>query len=94
MTEFLLGSALAVLATTAVALVRVLLGRSDAQRMLAAQLLGTGGVAALLLFGIATGTRAAVDVGLVLALLAAFAGIAFVKKGSLREAPGDATDER
>ena len=47
--------------------------------MMAAQLLGTGGVGALLLFGAATGASAAVDVALILALLAAFASIGFVK---------------
>jgi multicomponent Na+:H+ antiporter subunit F len=50
--------------------------------MMAAQLLGTGGIAAVLLLGAATGERAAVDVALTLALLAAFAAFAFVKARS------------
>ena len=58
---------------------RVLRGPGDADRMMAAQLLGSGGVRALLLFGAATGDSAVVDVALTLALLAAFASIAFVK---------------
>jgi multicomponent Na+:H+ antiporter subunit F len=87
MFDFLLAAAVLVLATVALGLLRILRGRGDAKRMMAAQLLGTGGVAALLLFGTATGTRGAVDVALTLALLAAFASIAFVKKGTLLELP-------
>ena len=57
----------------------MLRGPADADRMMAAQLLGTGGIAAVLLLGAATGEAAAVDVALTLALLAAFASFAFVK---------------
>ena len=49
MAEFLLGAAVFVLATVALGLARVLRGPGDADRMMAAQLLGTGGVAVLLL---------------------------------------------
>ena len=58
--------------------------------MMAVQLIGTGGIAALLLLGMVTGVPAAVDVALTVALLAAFASIAFVKKGSaiIGESPG------
>jgi len=49
--------------------------------MMAAQLLGTGGIAALLLLGAASGVDAIVDVALTLALLAAFATIAFREGG-------------
>jgi multicomponent Na+:H+ antiporter subunit F len=49
--------------------------------MMATQLIGTGGIAALLLLGTVTSVPAAVDVALTLALLATFASIAFVKKG-------------
>lgn len=79
MTEFLLGMALLVLLLTALGLLRVLRGPGDADRMMAAQLLGTGGIAVLLLLGAATGEWAVVDVALILALLAAFASVAFVK---------------
>ena len=41
MTEFLLGAALFVLGTVALGLIRILRGPEDADRMLAAQLLGT-----------------------------------------------------
>ena len=79
MAEFLLAAAGFVLAMVALGLVRVLRGPGDADRMMAAQLLGSGGIAALLLGGAAIGDGAVVDVSLTLALLAAFASIAFVK---------------
>jgi multicomponent Na+:H+ antiporter subunit F len=78
MTEFLLAAAVFVLGTVALGLVRLLRGPSDADRMMAAQLLGTGGVAALLLLGVASGVGAIAEVGLLLALLSAFASVAFV----------------
>jgi len=56
--------------------------------MMAAQLLGTGGIAALLLLSAATEVPALVDVALTLALLAAFASVAFVIGGS-RPRPSD-----
>jgi len=79
MTDFLLGAAIFVLAMVALGLVRILRGPGDADRMMAAQLLGTGGIASLLLAGTATGEAATIDVALTLALLAAFASFAFVK---------------
>jgi multicomponent Na+:H+ antiporter subunit F len=79
MAEFLLGAAAFILAMVALGLIRVLRGPADADRMMAAQLLGTGGIAVVLLLGAATGEAAAVDVALTLALLAAFASYAFVK---------------
>lgn len=82
MTEFLLGAAAFVLVTVALGLVRLLGGPGAADRLLAAQLLGTGGVAALLLFGVATGVSAAADIALVLALLAAFASVPFVTRAA------------
>ena len=79
MTDFLLAAAAFVLTMVALGLVRVLRGPGDADRMMAAQLFGSGGIAALLLGGAATGDGSVVDVSLTLALLAAFASIAFVK---------------
>jgi multicomponent Na+:H+ antiporter subunit F len=89
--EFLLAASGFVLATVALGLVRILRGPSDADRMMAAQLLGTGGVGALLLLGAGNGERAAVDVALTIALLSAFASVAF-----FRGAGGDsaAVDDR
>lgn len=82
MAEFLLGAACFVLAMVALGLLRILRGPRDVDRMMAAQLLGTGGIAAVLLLGVATRQPNLINVGLTLALLAAFAGIAFVKAGS------------
>jgi len=82
MTEFLLAASAFVLAMVALGLARILRGPGDADRMMAAQLLGTGGIAALLLLGVATGEAAIVDVALTVAVLAAFASIAFVKAAS------------
>jgi multicomponent Na+:H+ antiporter subunit F len=88
MYEFLLSSAVLALATVAAGLVRILRGPSAVDRMLATQLLGTGGIAALLLLGTAMRMAAAVDVALTLALLAAFAAAA------LARAVAPATDAR
>ena len=81
MTDFLLASSGFVLAMVAVGLIRVLRGPANADRMMAGQLLGTGGIAALLLLAAAMRVTALVDVALALALLAAFASIAFVISG-------------
>jgi multicomponent Na+:H+ antiporter subunit F len=82
MANFLLASSGFVLAMVAVGLIRVLRGPANADRMMAAQLLGTGGIATLLLMAAAMDTIALVDVALVLALLAAFASVAFVISGA------------
>ena len=78
MADFLLAAAAFVLAMVALGLIRVQLGPGYADRMMAAQLLGSGCIAVLLLVGAASGETAVVDVALTLALLAAFASIAFV----------------
>jgi multicomponent Na+:H+ antiporter subunit F len=82
MADFLLGAALFVLAMVALGLLRILRGPKDVDRMMAAQLLGTGGIAVVLLLGVAIDQPTMINVGLTLALLAAFAGIAFVKAGA------------
>lgn len=84
MTEFLTAALGFILAMLALGLVRVLRGPGDADRMMAAQLIGTEGIAALLLLGALIGVPAAADVALIVALLAAFASIALVKKGMAR----------
>ena len=78
MSEFLLAAAGLVLLTVAVGLVRVLRGPDDVDRSLAVQLLGTGGIAVLLLVAAAAGAGGAEDVALGLALLAAFGSVAYV----------------
>ena len=87
MTEFLFAAAGFVLAMVALGLVRILRGPSVADRIMAAQLLGTGGIAALLLIAAATSMSAAVDVALSLALLAAFASVALVNGLADPDAP-------
>lgn len=82
MTEFLQFSSGFVFTMVAFGMVRIVRGPTRADRMMAAQLLGTGGIAALLLRSDVTETLAVVDVALVLALLAAFASAVFVVKGA------------
>ena len=91
MADFLLAAAVFVLAMVALGLVRILRGPTVADRIMAAQLLGTGGIATLLLLAAATGMSAAVDVALSLALLAAFASVALVNGIADPDDPG-ATD--
>jgi multicomponent Na+:H+ antiporter subunit F len=79
MPEIVLAAALLVLATVAAGLARVLRGPGIADRVMAAQLLGTGGIAVLLLLDAATGAPGLADAALTLALLAAFATVALAR---------------
>ena len=79
MGEFLVGAACFVVAMVALGFVRILRGPTSADRMMAAQLLGSGGVAALLLLAVGLHESAVVDVALLLVLLAAFAAVGFVR---------------
>jgi multicomponent Na+:H+ antiporter subunit F len=90
MTEFLTASLGLILALLAHGLVRILRGPRDADRMMAAQLVGTAGIASILLLGAIAKVAATIDVALTLALLATFASIAFVKKGLSRLESDDA----
>lgn len=72
----------------AAGLLRILRGPTAADRMLAAQLFGTTGVAILLLLAEAQAMPALRDVALVFALLAALATVAFVKRVWYHK-PGD-----
>jgi multicomponent Na+:H+ antiporter subunit F len=83
--------ALVLLGSLAGALWRVWRGPGDADRMMAAQLVGTAGVGLLLTLW-ALGERAALDVALVLALLAALAAVGFVKAAS-PDGAGDPEEE-
>jgi multicomponent Na+:H+ antiporter subunit F len=65
----------------AAGLIRVARGPTAADRMLAAQLFGTTGVAVLLILAEATAEPALRDVALVFALLAAVVAAAFVRRG-------------
>lgn len=89
MSEALLSAAGLTLLGVAIGLARVMRGPSDAERLMALQLLGTGGIAALLLIAYATSVPGVDDVALGFALLAAFATVAFV---NLLEADEGGTD--
>ncbi len=78
MAEFLLAAAGLVFLLAMLALARALRRPAVADRMMAPLLLCTSGIAVLLLVAAATGISAALDVALVLALLAGFASIAFI----------------
>jgi multicomponent Na+:H+ antiporter subunit F len=79
MAEFFVAAAGFVLAMVGLGLVRVLRGPERADRIMAVQLLGTGGIAVLLLLAAAVPLPGMVDAALVLALLAAFVSVAFVR---------------
>lgn len=68
-----------ILVTVMAGLIRVLRGPTRADRMLAAQLFSTAGVAIVLLLGASQGARWLNDVALVFALLSAVATTAFVR---------------
>lgn len=71
---------LLLLLTLALGLVRAVRGPTLQDRMLAVQLLGTGGVASLLLLAVILSLPALVDVSLVLALLAAISAAALTQR--------------
>jgi multicomponent Na+:H+ antiporter subunit G len=71
MREFFFGAAGLVLVLVAIGLLRILRGPQNVDRMMAAQLLGSGGIAVLLLAA-GGGLPGAADVALTLALLASF----------------------
>jgi multicomponent Na+:H+ antiporter subunit F len=79
MAELLFTAAIAILGIVAIGLARILKRSGDAEAVMATQLLGTGGIALVLIFAVAAGRPAMIDAALILALLAAFAGIAFVR---------------
>ena len=92
MTGFLLTAGVFILLTVLLGLVSILRGPGDAVRLMAVQLLGTGGVAALLLLGSAIDLTATTDLALVLALLSGFAAVAF--SVALGRAPAASSDDR
>ena len=85
MPSFLFGAAGFVLTMVALGLFAILRHPAEVDHMMAAQLLGTGGVAILLLLAAATATPPIADVALLLALFAAFAAVAFVRSASSSE---------
>ncbi len=91
MEQVYLALAVFLLLNIAVGLIRVLRGPTAADRMLAAQLFGTTGVAVLLLLAQAQAVPALRDVALVFAALAVLAAVAFVKRAARHV--GDRADE-
>lgn len=79
MVEFLSAAGLFILLMVAIGLTRVLRGPGDADRLMATQLLGTGGITLVLIVAVVARRPAMVDAAMILALLAAFAGLAFVR---------------
>ncbi|MGM0475893.1 MAG: monovalent cation/H+ antiporter complex subunit F [Pseudomonadota bacterium] len=69
-----------VLGSVLLGLIPVVRGSEPAQRMLAAQLLGTGGVGVLIALAVLMNAPGLVDVALVFAGLAAVAVVAFVQR--------------
>jgi multicomponent Na+:H+ antiporter subunit F len=72
--------ALLILISVVVGLIRIIKGPTAADRMLAAQLFGTGGVAILLILAQAMQMPSLVDVALTYALLAAVTMVVFVRR--------------
>lgn len=73
-------AALILLIALAMGLVRALRGPTLQDRMLAVQLMGSGGVALVLMLAQLTGSTALIDVALVLALLAVMAVAAMTRR--------------
>lgn len=70
--------ALMTLVSTLAALPKLIIGPTSADRILAAQLAGTGTVATLIVLGVAENEPALFDTALVFAALSAVTGLAFV----------------
>lgn len=87
MTELLAIATLGLMFSLFLGLLRILRGPGAGNRMLAAQLIGTTGVAMLLLLSLLLDQHALIDVALILALLAAVAAAAFT--GQQRETDHD-----
>ena len=84
MSELFSLSALILMLTLLLGLLRVLLGPGDGDRMLATQRIGTPGVGMLLLLSQLFQQQALIDVALILALLAAVAAAAFTGQQETR----------
>lgn len=74
------GFALLLLLSLVAGILRVIRGPTPADRMLAAQLFGTTGVAIIVLLAEVLATPALLDVALIVALLATTAMVAFVRR--------------
>jgi multicomponent Na+:H+ antiporter subunit F len=80
MTAFLASAASILLLSLCGGMVRVIMGPSPSDRMMAAQLMGSTGIALLLVLAPVVLLPALVDVALIFALLAAVAVAAFTRR--------------
>jgi multicomponent Na+:H+ antiporter subunit F len=78
--EIYLTVSLVLLITMSLGLIRVVIGPTPADRMMAAQLLGSAGIGMLLLLAMALDVPALIDVALIFGLLAAVAVAAFTRR--------------
>ena len=78
-TDFLLVAAAFVLLMVAIGLGRILYGPADVDRILSVQLIGSGGVAVLLLLSVGMNLPSVMDVALMLGLLATFLAVTFLR---------------
>lgn len=85
MTALYLGSAVVLLLTIVLGLAHVFRQPGRADSLLAALLFGSAGTALVLVLGLGLGLDRTVDLALVLALLAAVLGVAFVLRGWPKE---------
>jgi len=89
MTGFLLAIASVLLVSLIAGMIRVVRGPDNADRMLAAQLFGTTGVAVVMLLSAAMNRVDLLDVALVFALLGAVFGVAFVGRSLTDESASE-----
>ncbi|CRI67589.1 putative Na(+)/H(+) antiporter subunit F [Thiocapsa sp. KS1] len=80
MSPFLLSVALVLMAGIAAGLIRVAIGPTPSDRMMAAQLMGTSGIGVILLLAPVLAVPALIDVALIFSLLAAVAVTAFTRR--------------
>ncbi len=80
MSVFLAATAVVLVVTLCGGLIRVAAGPTPSDRLMAAQLMGTTGIAALLVLAEVIRVPALVDVALIFALLAAVAVAAFTRR--------------
>jgi multicomponent Na+:H+ antiporter subunit F len=79
MAELMLAAAIAVVLIAALGFVRIVRGPERADRMMAAQLLGSAAAASLLLAAYGAAAPALLDLALVIGLLAAFASFVYAR---------------
>jgi multicomponent Na+:H+ antiporter subunit F len=80
MSTYIMTAALVLMAGIAAGLIRVAIGPTPSDRMMAAQLMGTSGIGVILLLAPVLAVPALIDVALIFALLAAVAVTAFTRR--------------